>query len=89
MPNAVSVFTCRPHVKRWSSACAAGAGQRGGDCARLAAARERCRLRRIDYVIVNETFDTAVDEMCAIFTASRLRKATGARHADLIQALLS
>jgi guanylate kinase len=42
-----------------------------------------------DYVIVNENFGTAVDEMCAIFTASRLRReAQVARHAGLIAALL-
>jgi len=35
-------------------------------------------------------FDTAVDELCAIFTASRLRReAQKVRHAGLIQALLT
>ena len=35
-----------------------------------------------DYVIVNEDFETAVDEMCAIFAASRLRRDQQvARHA--------
>ena len=43
-----------------------------------------------DYVIVNETFAVAVDEMCAIFTASRLRReAQVARHGRLITALLT
>jgi len=43
-----------------------------------------------DYVIVNEHFTTAVDEMCAIFTASRLRREPQvARHARLITALLA
>jgi len=42
-----------------------------------------------DYVIVNEVFSTAVDEMCAIFTASRLRREPQvARHAGLLSALL-
>jgi guanylate kinase len=42
-----------------------------------------------DYVIVNEVFETAVDDMCAIFTASRLRRELQvARHEDLIAALL-
>ncbi len=31
-------------------------------------------FNEFDYVIVNEVFDTAVDELCAIFTASRLRR---------------
>ena len=35
-------------------------------------------------------FDTAVEEMCAVFTASRLRRAQQqARHAGLLQALLA
>ncbi len=31
-------------------------------------------IAEFDYVIVNEVFETAVAEMCSIFTASRLRK---------------
>ena len=43
-----------------------------------------------DYVIVNEVFETAVNEMCAIFTASRLRReAQAERHRDLIAGLLA
>jgi guanylate kinase len=43
-----------------------------------------------DYVIVNEVFDTAVEEMCAIFTASRLRRERqAAEHRALIEALLA
>jgi guanylate kinase len=58
---------------------------------RLAAAREEMsHYDEFDYVIVNEHFDTAVEEMCAIFAASRLRRATQAgRHAALITALLA
>jgi guanylate kinase len=42
-----------------------------------------------DYVIVNEVFETAVDEMCAVFRASRLRRPEQeARHAALIEGLL-
>jgi guanylate kinase len=42
-----------------------------------------------DYVIVNENFAVAVDEMCAIFTASRLRREMQvARHGKLVTALL-
>ena len=57
---------------------------------RLAAAREEMsHYDEFDYVIVNEHFDTAVAEMCSIFTASRLRKdAQVARHARLITSLL-
>ncbi|MET0717231.1 MAG: guanylate kinase, partial [Pseudoxanthomonas sp.] len=57
---------------------------------RLATAREEMSHNgEFDYLIVNEVFDTAVEEMCAIFTASRLRKEPQvARHAGLIQNLL-
>ena len=58
---------------------------------RLAAARdEMSHYGEFDYVIVNEDFETAVGEMCSIFTASRLRKdAQVARHARLITSLLA
>ena len=58
---------------------------------RLAAAREEMsHYGEFDYVIINEDFAVAVDEMCAIFTASRLRRdAQVARHSRLITALLS
>jgi len=58
---------------------------------RLAAAREEMsHYGEFDYVIINEDFAVAVDEMCAIFTASRLRRdAQVARHSRLITALLA
>jgi guanylate kinase len=58
---------------------------------RLAAAREEMsHYDEFDYVIVNEHFDTAVAEMCAVFAASRLRReAQAERHAALIAALLA
>jgi guanylate kinase len=57
---------------------------------RLAAARdEMSHYAEFDYVVVNEDFQTAVDEMCAIFTASRLRREVqAARRATLIATLL-
>jgi len=57
---------------------------------RLEAAREEMsHYTEFDYVIVNEHFDTAVGEMCAIFTASRLRREPQvARHQRLITQLL-
>jgi guanylate kinase len=57
---------------------------------RLAAAREEMsHYAEFDYVIVNEVFDTAVDEMHAIFVASRLRRqAQQVRHTALISTLL-
>jgi guanylate kinase len=57
---------------------------------RLDAARdEMSHYTEFDYVIVNEHFNAAVDDMCAIFTASRLRREPQvARHARLITQLL-
>jgi guanylate kinase len=58
---------------------------------RLAAAREEMsHYGEFDYLIVNEVFDTAVVEMCAILQASRLRReAQAQRHAGLIATLLA
>lgn len=57
---------------------------------RLSAAREEMsHYREFDYVVVNEHFDQAVQEVTAIFTSTRL--AVGQqqqRHADLIEHLL-
>ena len=57
---------------------------------RIAAAREEMsHYADFDYVVVNEDFGTAVDEMCAVFTASRLRREVqAARRATLIATLL-
>ncbi|RMH93301.1 guanylate kinase [Lysobacter pythonis] len=58
---------------------------------RLAAAREEMsHYGEYDYLIVNDDFETAVNEMVAVFAASRLRREPQmARHAGLIGTLLS
>ncbi|AVQ08131.1 TPA: guanylate kinase [Xanthomonas vasicola pv. zeae] len=91
VPDAVSVFILPPSRQALDERMR----KRGQDSEevmtqRLAAAREEMlHFEEFDYVIINETFDTAVSEMCAIFTASRLRRqAQQQRHAGLIQALL-
>ena len=58
---------------------------------RLAAAREEMRhYDEFDYVIVNDVFETAVDEACSIVASSRLRRPLqAARHAALIAGLLA
>lgn len=90
-PDAVGVFILPPS----RAALDERMRKRGQDseevmARRLAAAREEMsHYGEFDYVIVNEDFATAVDEMCAVFTASRLRReAQAIRHADLIAALL-
>ena len=92
VPDAVSVFILPPS----RAALEQRMRKRGQDsdeviAQRLAAAREEMsHYGEFDYVIVNEDFETAVDEMCSIFTASRLRKdAQVARHAQLLMSLLT
>ena len=92
VPDAVSVFILPPSRQALEQRMRT----RGQDSdevirRRLAAAREEMsHYGEFDYVIVNEHFDTAVDEMCAIFAASRLRREPQvARHARLITALLA
>jgi len=91
VPDAVSVFILPPSREALQQRMRARAQDSEGVIAqRLAAAREEMsHYTEFDYVIVNEVFNTAVDEMCAIFTASRLRREPQvARHAGLISALL-
>ena len=92
IPEAVSVFILPPSREALEQRMRA----RGQDseeviARRLAAAREEMsHYAEFDYVIVNEVFETAVEEMCAVFRASRLRRAEQeARHAGLIRALLA
>jgi len=91
VPDAVSLFILPPSAEALEHRMRA----RGQDSEetirrRLDAAREEMsHYAEFDYVIVNEHFETAVDEACAVFTASRLRRAQQEqRHAELIRALL-
>ena len=92
VPGAVSVFILPPSRTALEQRMRAR-GQDSEDviARRLAAAREEMsHYAEFDYVIVNEVFATAVAEMCAIFTASRLRReAQVARHGRLISLLLA
>ena len=92
IPNAVSVFILPPSREALEERMR----KRGQDSEevirlRLAAAREEMsHYGEFGYVIVNEHFDTAVGELCSIFTASRLRRDVQvARHARLISSLLA
>lgn len=91
MPDAVGIFILPPSRETLEERMR----KRGQDsedtiARRLAAAREEMsHYHEFDYVIVNEVFDTAVVEMCSIFTASRLRRdAQAQRHAEMIASLL-
>ncbi|HAI94563.1 MAG TPA: guanylate kinase [Xanthomonadaceae bacterium] len=92
VPGAVSVFILPPSRQALEDRMR----KRGQDSEevihrRLAAAREEMsHYKEFDFLIVNEVFETAVDEMCAIFAASRLRRhRQAARYGELIHALLS
>ena len=92
VPDAVGIFILPPS----RAALLERMRKRGQDseevmARRLAAAREEMsHYDEFDYVIVNEHFETAVQEMCAVFTASRLRReAQAERHAGLVGALLA
>ena len=92
VPDAVSVFILPPSREALQQRMRTRAQDSEAVIAqRLAAAHEEMsHYTEFDYVIVNEVFSPAVDEMCAIFTASRLRReAQVARHAGLISALLT
>jgi len=92
VPNAVSIFILPPSRQALEQRMRTrGQDDEATIQSRLAAAREEMsHYTEFDYVIVNEHFNVAVDEMYAIFTASRLRKDVQvARHAKLISALLT
>ena len=92
VPEAVSVFILPPSTAALEQRMR-NRGQDSEDtiARRLAAAREEMSHHdEFDFLVVNEDFDTAVEEMCAVFAASRLRReAQQQRHAGLIEALLA
>jgi guanylate kinase len=92
VPEAVSVFILPPSREALLQRMRARAQDSEETIQRrLAAAREEMsHYKEFDYVIVNEHFATAVDEMCAIFTASRLRRPQQEKRYDaLVHALLA
>ena len=92
VPEAVSVFILPPSKQALEQRMRARAQDSDQVIRqRLAAAREEMsHYDEFDYVIVNEKFAIAVEEMCSIFTASRLRRERQvARHRELIAALLA
>jgi len=90
--NTVSIFLLPPSRQ----ALAQRLHARGQDSIqvinqRLDNAREELgHYAEFDYLVINDDFDTAVDQMCTIFSASRLRQSLQAqRHQALIKALLA
>jgi guanylate kinase len=92
VPDAVSVFILPPSREALEQRMRArGQDSEAVIAQRLAAAREELsHYDEFDYLIVNEHFDRAVDEMCSVFTACRLRRDRQiARHEELIATLLA
>jgi guanylate kinase len=91
IPAAVHVFILPPSL----AALRERLERRGQDAPavivrRIEAAREEMRhWNEFDYVIMNQDFATAVDDLCAIVRAARLTAPRqGARHARLLDGLL-
>lgn len=92
VPGAVGIFILPPSRQALEQRMRARAQDSEEVIARrLAAAREEMsHYHEFDYVVVNEDFERAVDELRCIFLACRLRReAQAARHAGLIDALLA
>jgi guanylate kinase len=86
LPQAIGIFILPPSIE----ALEARLRKRGQDSAQvitrrlLAAGSEIAHAAEFDYVIVNENFDHALDQLGAVVTATRLRYASqAARHRDL------
>jgi guanylate kinase len=89
-PHAISIFILPPSV----DALKERLNNRGQDTSdviakRLAAAREEMRhVVEFDYVTINDNFEVALQDLMAIFRATRLSAQSQlARHAALIQKL--
>jgi guanylate kinase len=89
-PEAVQIFILPPSYEALNARLNTRATDSAGVIAqRLAAAREEMsHLFDFDYVIINEDFDRAAQDLAAVITAERLKTARQvARHRDTIEAL--
>ena len=91
MPEALSIFILPPSLP----ALRQRLDGRGQDSEAIIAGRmqeavtEMVHYDEYDYVIINNEFDVALEELQAVFRANRLRlKPQQARNAELLQALL-
>lgn len=89
-PEAVGVFILPPSLEALQQRLQ-GRGQDSAEviARRLAAAREdMSHVSEFDYVIINDQFDVALNDLLAVFRANRLRLARQMdRHAALIKEL--
>jgi guanylate kinase len=90
MPDAVAIFIVPPSIEALEKRLR-GRGQDSADviAARVAAARgEISHVDEFDYVIINEEFNRAAQELISIVRAERLRLPRQlARHGELIKRL--
>jgi len=91
IPDAVSIFILPPSRHALEERMRKRGDSEASIAGRLANAREEILHHdEFDYIIINEDFDTAVEQMCTIFTASRLRKSAQLQQRrELIAALLA
>jgi guanylate kinase len=91
LPEAIGI-TVLPPSRQALEQRLTGRGQDGPEviARRMAeAVSEMSHYGEADYLVVNDRFEAALDELCAIVTASRLRLARQqVRHADLLRGLL-
>ncbi len=86
-PEAIGIFILPPSLEVLTQRLTGRASDAEEVIARrLAAAREDIRhVEEFDYVIINDLFDTALQELCAVVRAQRLTMARQlARHAEKI-----
>mgnify|MGYP003383428135 CR=1 FL=1 len=92
LPEAISVSVLPPSKAALEQRLT-GRGQDGPEViARRMdeAVSEMSHYGEADYLVVNDVFETALDELCAIITASRLRvTAQQVRHMALLASLLA
>ncbi len=90
-PQAISIFILPPSIEALEKRL----NNRGQDsqeviAKRLAAARnEMSHVAEFDYVTINDEFDVALEDLRAIFRASRLKREVQLmRHAAMLQSLI-
>jgi guanylate kinase len=91
VPGAVSIFVAPPSIEALRERLS-GRGQDGPEiiARRMAEAQaELSHYPEYDYLVVNDRFGQALDELRAIVTAERLREPRqAARHVDSLRAML-
>ena len=91
MPDTVGVFILPPSIQALEERLQ-GRGQNSPSsmARRLAEAQlEMAQAPRYQYIVVNDEFDTAVEDLLAIFRAVRLRTEAQTEHNPIVRTILS